>query len=41
VLVDGRVVGTLDVEDERTGAFDDDDQKLFEQLPHALIGLYT
>jgi putative methionine-R-sulfoxide reductase with GAF domain len=41
VLVEGRVVGTLDVEDERTGAFDDDDQKLFEQLAKALAGLYT
>jgi L-methionine (R)-S-oxide reductase len=41
VLIDGRVVGTLDVEDERRGAFDDADQKLFEQLAHALTGLYT
>jgi putative methionine-R-sulfoxide reductase with GAF domain len=40
VLLEGRVVGTLDVEDERTGAFDDDDQKLFEQLAQALTGLY-
>jgi L-methionine (R)-S-oxide reductase len=40
VLVEGRVVGTLDVEDERTGAFDDDDQTLFEQLAQALTGLY-
>jgi L-methionine (R)-S-oxide reductase len=41
VLVGRRVVGTLDVEDERTGAFDDDDRKLFEQVAHALTGLYT
>jgi putative methionine-R-sulfoxide reductase with GAF domain len=41
VLVEGRVVGTLDVEDERIGAFDDDDQALFEQLAQALTGLYT
>jgi L-methionine (R)-S-oxide reductase len=41
VLVEGRVVGTLDVEDERTGAFGDDDQKLFEQLAQALTGLYS
>jgi L-methionine (R)-S-oxide reductase len=41
VLADRRVVGTLDVEDERIGAFDDDDQKLFEQLAHALAGLYA
>jgi putative methionine-R-sulfoxide reductase with GAF domain len=40
VLVEGRVVGTLDVEDERTGAFDDDDQALFEQLAEALRALY-
>jgi hypothetical protein len=25
-----RVVGTLDIEDERTDAFDDDDRRLFE-----------
>lgn len=40
VLVDGRVVGTLDIEDERTGAFDDDDQAVFEQVAQALTGLY-
>jgi GAF domain-containing protein len=41
VLADGRVVGTLDIEDERTEAFGDDDQKLFEQVAQALTGLYT
>jgi putative methionine-R-sulfoxide reductase with GAF domain len=40
VLADGRVVGTLDVEDERTEAFGDDDQKLFEQVTQALTGLH-
>jgi putative methionine-R-sulfoxide reductase with GAF domain len=40
VLVDGRVVGTLDVEDERTDAFDEDDRVLFEQLAEMLRGLY-
>ena len=41
VLLDKRVVGTLDVEDERTGAFDADDQKLFEQLAQALTALFA
>jgi putative methionine-R-sulfoxide reductase with GAF domain len=41
LLADGRVVGTLDIEDERTEAFGDDDQKLFQQLAQALTGLYT
>jgi putative methionine-R-sulfoxide reductase with GAF domain len=30
IVVDGRVVGTLDVEDERTDAFDDDHRSLLE-----------
>jgi L-methionine (R)-S-oxide reductase len=41
VIVGGRVVGTLDVEDERTAAFDEGDQELFEQVARALAGLYT
>jgi L-methionine (R)-S-oxide reductase len=40
VLIDGGVVGTLDVEDERTNAFDDEDRALVEQLAEALRGLY-
>jgi L-methionine (R)-S-oxide reductase len=41
VLVGGLVVGTLDVEDERTNAFDDEDTALFEELAEALGSLYT
>jgi putative methionine-R-sulfoxide reductase with GAF domain len=40
VIIAGNVVGTLDVEDERTNAFDDEDRALFEQLAEALRGLY-
>jgi L-methionine (R)-S-oxide reductase len=40
VLDQGRVVGTLDVEDERTDAFDLEDTALLEQLAEALISLY-
>jgi L-methionine (R)-S-oxide reductase len=40
VLIRGRVVGTLDIEDERKDAFDLEDQALFEQLGEALTGLY-
>jgi L-methionine (R)-S-oxide reductase len=40
VLVDGTVVGTLDVEDEAKGAFDDDDRELFERIAAALTDLY-
>ena len=40
VLRDGRVVGTLDIEDARTDAFDQDDQTLFEELAAALPDLY-
>ena len=40
MLLDGKVVGTLDVEDARTDAFDQDDQALFEQLATALPDLY-
>jgi putative methionine-R-sulfoxide reductase with GAF domain len=40
VLDRGRVVGTLDVEDERTDAFDPEDDALFEKLAESLIGLY-
>src|SRR5919109_1729253 len=38
VLVQGSVVGTLDIEDARTGAFGADDQKLFEQVAQAVTG---
>jgi putative methionine-R-sulfoxide reductase with GAF domain len=41
VLIDGGVVGTLDVEDERTNAFEHEDRALFEQLTEALRGLYA
>ena len=41
VVVDERVVGTLDVEDERVGAFDDGDRAFFEQIAGALGGLYA
>jgi len=40
VLLDGRVVGTLDIEDARANAFSNDDQTLFEQLAAALPELY-
>jgi GAF domain-containing protein len=36
VLDGDAVVGTLDIEDERTGAFTADDQALFEDLADAL-----
>jgi GAF domain-containing protein len=41
VLVDGTVVGTLDVEDERTDAFDEGDLALFERLAGALTQVYS
>jgi GAF domain-containing protein len=40
VIVDGIVVGTLDVEDERTNAFNGDDQRLFEALALRLRNFY-
>jgi L-methionine (R)-S-oxide reductase len=40
VLADGTVVGTLDIEDAATDAFDEEDQALFESLAAALTGLY-
>lgn len=40
VIMGGQVVGTLDIEDERTDAFDRKDQALFEQLAEALTSLY-
>jgi putative methionine-R-sulfoxide reductase with GAF domain len=40
-VLDGDVVvGTLDIEDERTGAFTQDDQALFEDVADALRALY-
>jgi GAF domain-containing protein len=41
VVVKGRVVGTLDVEDAAKDAFDEDDRALFEDLAEALTHLYT
>jgi L-methionine (R)-S-oxide reductase len=40
VLDGDAVVGTLDIEDERTGAFTADDQALFEDVADALRALY-
>jgi GAF domain-containing protein len=41
VLLGETVVGTLDVEDPATDAFDEDDQALFEALATALTALYA
>ena len=41
VFVEGKVVGTLDVEDEATDAFSDADEALFETLAAAIAPLYT
>jgi L-methionine (R)-S-oxide reductase len=40
VVVGDRVVGTLDIEDERKDAFGDDDRRLFESLAAELRPLY-
>jgi putative methionine-R-sulfoxide reductase with GAF domain len=40
VIVDDRVVGTLDVEDESMDAFDDDDRLLFERVAGEMGPLY-
>ena len=40
VLVGDRVVGTLDVEDERTGAFGDDDRLLLERIAAEMRPFY-
>lgn len=40
VVLDGRIVGTLDVEDAATDAFDGDDQLRFERIAAALADLY-
>ena len=40
VLIQGRVAGTLDVEDERTDAFAVEDQALFERLAEVLSSLF-
>jgi L-methionine (R)-S-oxide reductase len=40
-LRDGTVVGTLDIEDPATDAFDDEDQTLFGLLAAALSDLYA
>jgi putative methionine-R-sulfoxide reductase with GAF domain len=39
VLREGTVVGTLDIEDPSSNAFDDEDQTLFELLAAALSDL--
>jgi L-amino acid N-acyltransferase YncA/putative methionine-R-sulfoxide reductase with GAF domain len=41
VVLDGRVVGTLDVEDERTSAFSDEDRQLLEAIAERMRGLYA
>lgn len=40
IIVGDHVVGTLDVEDERTEAFGDDDRRLFERVAAELSPLY-
>ena len=40
ILVDDRVVGTLDVEDETTDAFNDDDRRLFELVAREMGSLF-
>jgi L-methionine (R)-S-oxide reductase len=40
VMVGDRVVGTLDVEDQRTDAFSDDDRRLFERVAGEMRPLY-
>jgi L-methionine (R)-S-oxide reductase len=41
VIVGDEVVGTLDVEDETTDAFSDDDRRLFERVARELGPLYA
>jgi L-methionine (R)-S-oxide reductase len=41
VIVGHRVVGTLDIEDERTDAFSDEDRRLFERIAGELGALYA
>jgi putative methionine-R-sulfoxide reductase with GAF domain len=40
VIAGDRVVGTLDIEDERTAAFSDGDRRLFERVAGELGALY-
>ena len=40
IIVGNRVVGTLDVEDERNDAFGDDDRRLFERIAGQIQPLY-
>jgi L-methionine (R)-S-oxide reductase len=40
VLAGGRVLGTLDVESDRTGAFGDEDRAELERVAHELLPLY-
>jgi len=39
IVVAGHVVRTLDIEDERTDAFEPDDQRLFEAVAGELVPL--
>lgn len=41
VIAGDRVVGTLDVEDESTNAFSDDDRRLFERVAGQMASLYN
>jgi GAF domain-containing protein len=41
VLAGGRVVGTLDVESDRTGAFADEDRAELERVARELLALYA
>jgi L-methionine (R)-S-oxide reductase len=40
VLAGGRVLGTLDVESDRAGAFSDEDRAELERVAHELLPLY-
>lgn len=41
ILADGQVVGTLDVEDATTNAFDENGQVRFEEIATALVELFA
>jgi L-methionine (R)-S-oxide reductase len=41
IVIGAGVVGTLHVEDERSNAFDDDDQRLFERAASAMGPLFV
>jgi L-methionine (R)-S-oxide reductase len=40
IVADDHVVGTLDIEDERTDAFSDDDRRLFERVAVEVRSLF-